>query len=65
MDMAAMSTGLSQWQTQVDHSVRVNQVVKEQMEAVGEQVLQLIDSAAPVAAADPSSPLGQTIDIRV
>ncbi|GAA0682460.1 hypothetical protein GCM10009104_04170 [Marinobacterium maritimum] len=65
MDIAGMSTGMSQLQTQTEHAVKINRMVKDQMEAVGQQALQLIESAAPVAAADPSSPLGHTIDIRV
>ncbi len=65
MDIAAMSTGMSQLQTQTDHAAKMNGIVKGQMEAVGQQVLQLIESAAPVSAPDPSSPLGHAIDIRV
>lgn len=65
MDIAAMSTRMSHWQMQTDHATRVNQLVKDQMEAVGQQALQLIESAAPVAAPDPASSLGQSVDIRV
>ncbi|MBV0933713.1 YjfB family protein [Marinobacterium weihaiense] len=65
MDIAAMSTGMSQLQTQSEHAVKASNLVKDHMEMVGEQVMQLIDSVAPVAAPDPSSPLGHSIDIRV
>ncbi|GAA0786617.1 putative motility protein [Marinobacterium sediminicola] len=65
MDIAAMSTTVSNQQTQTQHAVKINQMVKDQTEAVGQQALQLIASAAPVVAPDPSSPLGHNIDIRV
>lgn len=65
MDVASLSTSMSQYQTQVDHATKVSSMVKDQIEQTGEMALQLIDSAAPVSAPDPSSPLGQTIDIRV
>lgn len=69
MDIAGMSTAMSNLQTRTEHAVKINSMVKDQMEAVGQQALKLIDSAAPVAAPvaapDPSSPLGHNIDIRV
>ena len=65
MDIAGMSTAMSNLQTRTEHAVKIYSMVKDQMEAVGQQALKLIDSAAPVAAPDPSSPLGHNIDIRV
>ncbi|MBA4502565.1 putative motility protein [Marinobacterium marinum] len=65
MDIAAMSTGMSHLQTQTEHAAKVNSVVKDQMEAVGQQALQLIESAAPVAVAKPEGALGHRVDIRV
>jgi len=65
MDIASMSTAMSQMQTQTSHATKINALVKDQIEANGQQALQLIDSAAPVAQADPSSPLGQSIDVHV
>ncbi|SIQ66374.1 YjfB family protein [Marinobacterium stanieri] len=65
MDVAALGTSMSQYQTQTDHAVKVTSMVKDQIEQNGEMALQLIQSAAPVAAPDPTSSLGQNIDIRV
>lgn len=65
MDIASVSTAMSQLQTQTSHATKINVLVKDQIEANGQQALQLIDSAAPVAQADASGPLGQTIDIHV
>lgn len=65
MDIASVSTAMSNAQTQVTHAAKINSMVKDQIEASGQQALQLIDSAAPVASVDPSSPVGQNIDIRV
>jgi len=65
MDIASMSTAMSNYQTQATHASKIGSMVKDQMEATGQQALQLIESAAPVATVDPSSPVGQNIDIRV
>lgn len=65
MDIASVSTAMSNAQTQVTHAAKINSMVKDQIEASGQQALQLIDSAAPVASVDQSSPVGQNIDIRV
>jgi hypothetical protein len=65
MDIASMSTAMSNMQTQASHATKINSMVKDQIEATGQQALQLIQSAAPVPTVDPSSPVGQNIDIRV
>ncbi|MGB2131098.1 MAG: YjfB family protein [Marinobacterium sp.] len=65
MDIAALATGMSQYQTQTEHAVKVTSMVKDQMELNGELALQLLQSVAPVAAPDPSSPLGHNIDVQV
>jgi hypothetical protein len=59
MDIASMSTAMSNMQTQASHATKINSMVKDQ------QALQLIQSAAPVPAVDPTSSVGQNIDIRV
>lgn len=64
MDIASMSTVMSQMQTQTTHATKIGAMVKEQIQVSGQQALQLIDSAAPVATVDPSSPLGQNIDVH-
>ncbi|MBR9829848.1 MAG: putative motility protein [Oceanospirillales bacterium] len=62
MNIAGMSTAMSNLQTQTDHSVKSHNLAKDHMEMVGEQVMQLIDSVTP--AVDLSSPLGQNINTR-
>ncbi|WP_027852458.1 YjfB family protein [Marinobacterium litorale] len=63
MDIAGLSTAMSQMQTQTEHATKVHSMVKDQTEAMGEQALALIESAAP-RPVDPASSLGQNIDIR-
>ncbi len=65
MDVAALGTSMSQYQTQTTHAVKATNMVKDQIEKNGELALQLVQSVAPAAAPDPSSSLGQNIDIRV
>ncbi|MET4160700.1 hypothetical protein CFI10_08015 [Marinobacterium iners] len=65
MDIASMSTAMSNMQTQASHATKINSMVKDQIEATGQQALQLIQSAAPVPTVDPTSSVGQNIDIRV
>jgi hypothetical protein len=52
-------------QTQATHATKINSMVKDQIETTGQQAVQLIQSAAPVPTVDPTSPVGQNIDIRV
>ena len=65
MDNASMSTAMSNMQTQASQATKINSMVKDQIEATGQQALQLIQSAAPVPTVDPTSSVGQNIDIRV
>jgi hypothetical protein len=62
MDIAALSTAMSQQQLQADHATKINSLVKNQMEATGQQALALIESATP-RPVDPASPVGQNIDV--
>lgn len=65
MDIAGMSTAMSNMQTQSQHATKVSSMVKDQIELTGQMALQLIQSAAPAPVVDPTSPLGHTIDVHV
>jgi hypothetical protein len=65
MDIASMSSAMSNMQTQASHATRVSSMVKDQIELNGQQALQLIQSAAPTPTVDPASPVGQNINLRV
>jgi len=64
MDISSLATLMSQTETQQAHATKINSMVKDQIEANGAQALQLIESTTP-RPVDPSSPLGQNIDIHV
>ncbi|WP_432695472.1 YjfB family protein [Marinobacterium sp. YM272] len=64
MDIAGTATSLSQLDTANQHAAKMNALVKDQMEATGQQIMQLLETATP-RPVDPTSPLGQNIDIKV
>lgn len=64
MDIAATATGMSQLETVTQHASKMNSLVKDQMEATGQQIMHLLETSTP-RPVDPSSPLGQNIDIKV
>lgn len=63
MDISSIDTLMSQAMTQQTHAAKINSMVKDQMQTNGAQAVELVESAStrPV---DPSSPLGQNIDVH-
>ncbi|GGC02190.1 hypothetical protein GCM10011352_30480 [Marinobacterium zhoushanense] len=64
MDISSIDTLMNQAMTQQAHAAKINSMVKDQMETNGALAVELVESAStrPV---DPSSPVGQNIDIHV
>ncbi|MBR9885089.1 MAG: putative motility protein [Oceanospirillales bacterium] len=61
MDISSTATLLSQVSADQAHATKVNVMIKDQMEANGQQALKLIESTTP-RPVDPSNPVGQNID---
>ncbi|TCK08780.1 putative motility protein [Marinobacterium mangrovicola] len=64
MDIAGTATSLSQLDMATQHATKMTKMANDQIDMQGQQVMQLLQSTTtrPV---DPSSPLGQNIDIEV
>ncbi|QEW06726.1 hypothetical protein [Nitrincola iocasae] len=65
MNIAATATALSALSVHTEHAVKMNKIVTDQIEAQGEMILSLIPGNPSGVKADPTSAVGQIIDVQV
>ncbi|MCD8513044.1 MAG: hypothetical protein LRY63_06490 [Nitrincola sp.] len=65
MNIAATGTSMSVLNFQMEYAAKVNKMVVDQMETQGEMIVNLIPNAPAGVKTDPTSAVGQIIDVQV
>ncbi len=65
MNIAATGTALSALNFQTEYASKINKMVVDQMETQGEMIVNLIPDNPAGVKADPTSAVGQIIDVQV
>ena len=65
MNIAATGTAMSALNFQMEYASKVNKMVVDQMETQGDMIVNLIQDAPAGVKADPTSAVGQIIDVQV
>lgn len=65
MDIAATGSAISALNFQIEYSSKVNKMVIDQMKTQGEMIVNLIPDAPTAVKTDPTSAVGQIIDVQV
>lgn len=65
MNIAATGTALNALNFHMEHAAKMNKVVMDQVETQGEMILNLIPDNPAGVKADPTSAVGQIIDVQV
>ncbi|TVQ69057.1 hypothetical protein [Nitrincola schmidtii] len=65
MNIAATGSAISALNFQMEYASKVNKMVVDQMETQGEMIVNLIPDAPAGVKADPTSAVGQIIDVQV
>lgn len=65
MNIAATGTAISALNFQMEYAAKVNKMVVDQMETQGEMIINLIPDAPAGVKSDPTSAVGQIIDVQV
>lgn len=64
MNIAATATAISTLNFQMEYAAKVNKMVVDQMETQGEMIVNLIPDSPAGVQADPTSAVGQIIDVQ-
>lgn len=65
MNIAATGTAISALNFQMEYASKVNKMVVDQMETQGEMIVNLVSNTPAGVKTDPTSAVGQIIDVQV
>lgn len=65
MNIAATATAMSALSFHAEHAAKMNKIVMDQIETQGDMIVNLIPDNPSGFKADPSSAVGQIIDVQV
>lgn len=64
MNVAATGTAISALNFQTEYASKINKMAIDQIETQGEMILNLVENAPAGVKADPTSAVGQIIDVQ-